>query len=192
MSEEAKRLAEVKEFLERRLEELRREEQVLEEALRLVNQALSSTSFMKASELLQKAQQAVEAKTTAVQEVKTRGAPLEEALITSAITNEHLAKVLVYPDSIEILFLKEFSASTPPFESFFVRKVLEGFKRKDEDLVSKGEKSPGEVFDYEIVEDKGVLKKILIRNYGDKRVVNEIKSTLRWTLNKMLSKSGHE
>ncbi|UNQ72808.1 hypothetical protein [Infirmifilum sp. NZ] len=194
MSEEAKRLAEVKEYLERRLEELRREETLLEEALRLVNQALSSTSFMRASELLQRTPQATaaEARPAATAGAKAGGTPLEEALITSATTGEQLAKVIVYPESIEIVFTKEFSAGTPPFESFFVRKVLEGYKRKDEDLVARGEKLPDEVFEYEIVEDKGLLRKIIIRNYGDKRVANEIKSTLRWTLNKMLARSGQE
>lgn len=186
MSEEARRLAEVKEYLERRLEELRREEQLLEEALRLVNQALSSASFVRASELVQRVQQ--EAKTPPT-EARPRAAPLEEALITASSSGEHLAKVLVYPDTIEVVFLREFSASTQPFESFFVRRVLEGYKRKDEDAISRGEKSPSEAFEYEIEEDKGVLRRIIIRNYGDRRVANELKSSLRWTLNKMLLKS---
>ena len=190
MGEEAKKLAEIKEYLERRLEELRREERYIEETLNLVNQALSSASFVKASELVARPQQVTEAKPATVS--KPKEAPLEEALITAATTGEHLARVMVYPDRIEVVFLKEVQMTTPPFESFFVRKVLEGYKRKDEDLVAKGEKAPDEVFSYEIVEDGGILKKIVIRNYGDKKIVNEIKSTLRWTLNKMLTRSAQE
>ncbi|MEZ0346031.1 MAG: hypothetical protein ABWK01_05740 [Infirmifilum sp.] len=186
MGEDAKKLAEIKEYLERRLDELRREQQYIEEVLKMVNQALSSASFIRASELVAKPQPAVEAKPAPVQ--KEKGALLEEALVTAASTGEHLARVFVYPDTVEIVFLKEMQASTPPFESFFVRKVLEGYKRKDEDLVAKGEKSPDEVFDYEVVDENGVLKKVVIRNYGDRKAVNEIKSTLRWTLNKMLSR----
>jgi hypothetical protein len=190
LGEDTKKLAEIKEFLERRLEELRHEEQLIEEMLNLVNQALSSASFIRASELVSRPQPAVEQQRQSPPVQK--GEAIEESVITATPTGEHLARILVYPNIIEILFEKEFQSSTPPFESFFLRKVLEGFKRKAEDSVAKGEKAPDEIFDYEIIQDKGVLKKIIIRNYGDKKVINEIKSTLRWTLNKMLSRSSSE
>lgn len=186
MGEEAKRLAELKQFLERRIEELRRELEALEEISRLVDAALSSASFVRASELAARPQAPPAQPQRKTEAPPRQEAPLSEAVVTSRSTGEKLARVVVYPSRIEIVFLREFSASTPPFESFFVRKVLEGFKRRDEDLIVRGEKSPGEGFDYQIEEDGGVLRRILITNYGDKKVVDEIKSTLRWTLEKMV------
>uniref|UniRef100_A0A7J3X925 Uncharacterized protein n=1 Tax=Thermofilum pendens TaxID=2269 RepID=A0A7J3X925_THEPE len=186
MGEEAKRLAELKQFLERRIEELRRELEALEEISRLVDAALSSASFVRASELAARPQAPPAQPQRKTEAPPRQEAPLSEAVVTSRSTGEKLARVVVYPSRIEIVFLREFSASTPPFESFFVRKVLEGFKRRDEDLIVRGEKSPGEGFDYQIEEDGGVLRRILITNYGEKKVVDEIKSTLRWTLEKMV------
>ena len=186
MGEEAKRLAELKQFLERRIEELRRELEALEEISRLVDAALSSASFVRASELAARPQAPPAQPQRKTEAPPRQEAPLSEAVVTSRSTGEKLARVVVYPSRIEIVFLREFSASTPPFESFFVRKVLEGFKRRDEDLIVRGEKSPSEGFDYQIEEDGGVLRRILITNYGEKKVVDEIKSTLRWTLEKMV------
>jgi len=186
VGEEAKRLAELKQFLERRIEELRRELEALEEISRLVDAALSSASFVRASELAARPQAPPAQPQRKTEAPPRQEAPLSEAVVTSRSTGEKLARVVVYPSRIEIVFLREFSASTPPFESFFVRKVLEGFKRRDEDLIVRGEKSPGEGFDYQIEEDGGVLRRILITNYGEKKVVDEIKSTLRWTLEKMV------
>lgn len=191
MGEEAKRLAELKQFLERRIEELRRELEALEEISRLVDAALSSASFVRASELAARPQPPpAQPQRRAEAPQPRQEAPLSEAVITSRQTGEKLARVVVYPSRIEIVFLREFSASTPPFESFFVRKVLEGFRKKDEDLIARGEKSPGEGFDYQIEEEGGVLKRIVITNYGDKSVVDEVKSTLRWTLEKMVGSGG--
>jgi len=172
--------------LERRIEELRRELEALEEISRLVDAALSSASFVRASELAARPQAPPAQPQRKTEAPPRQEAPLSEAVVTSRSTGEKLARVVVYPSRIEIVFLREFSASTPPFESFFVRKVLEGFKRRDEDLIVRGEKSPGEGFDYQIEEDGSILRRILITNYGDKKVVDEIKSTLRWTLEKMV------
>lgn len=189
MSEDAQRLAELKKYLERRIEELRKELELLETTVKLVDAALSSASFVKASDLAARQVQAVAPPKHPETLPQKQEAPLSEALITASSTGEKLAKVAVYPSRIEISFLKNFSASTPPFESFFVRKVLEGYKKRDEDLVLRGEKRPGESFDYQIEEENGNLKRILISNYGDKRVAEEIKNTLRWTLNRMLSRT---
>ncbi|ABL78153.1 hypothetical protein [Thermofilum pendens] len=189
MADSAKELAEVKSYLEKRLEELRREERLIESMLKLVDEALSSASFVKASELVAARQpEAAEAR-QAVARHTVEEKPTEESLVTATASGEHLARVLVYPSRVEIVFLKPLSSGTSPFQSFFVKKLLEGFKRQDEDLVARGEKSPDEVFDYRIEEEGGVLKRVVIENYGDKERVREIKSALRWTLNKMIQRS---
>lgn len=189
MSESAQKLAELKSYLERRIEELKKELELLEATVKLVDAALSSASFVKASELAtRQVQPAVPAKHAEPLPQKQE-APLSEMIITARATGEKLARVIVYPTRVEVSFLKSFSASTPPFESFFVRKVLEGYKKKDEDLILKGEKRPEDSFDYLIEEEGGNLKRIVITNYGDRRVAEEIKNTLRWTLNRMHEKA---
>lgn len=201
MAENTKSLAEIKRFLERKLEEIRREEEIIKTLLKMVDEALSSQSFVKASELPKKAITTVEMEkseietsmpvkepsaTTTIRSEKLED-PIQILTISSRL-GEQLARMFVYHDRIVIKFTKTFHMTTQPFQAFFVRKVLEGFKRKDEDLVAQGIKIPGETFDYQIVDENGVLKEVIIKNYGSKDNITEIKNTLRWTLNKMLQR----
>lgn len=187
MASSTKELADLKSYLEKRLEELRQEEKILETMIKLVNEALGSASFVKASELVQRPPERAELEKPAAKPPEEK--PLEEALITATSTGEKLARVAVFPRRIEIVFLREFNINTSPFQNFFVRRLLEGFKRQDEDLIARGEKGPDEVIAYSIEEEGGTLRKVVIENYGDKDRVREIKSALRWTLNRMLEKS---
>ncbi|MEM0376482.1 MAG: hypothetical protein QXJ21_09100 [Thermofilum sp.] len=189
MGEDAQKLAELKRYLERRIEDLKRELELLETTVKLVDAALSSASFVRASELAARQAQPAAPPRQAEAPPQRQEAPLSEMVVTAMTTGEKLAKVNVYPTRIEVTFLRSFSASTPPFESFFVRKVLEGYKKRDEDLILRGEKRPEEGFDYVIEEENGNLKRIVITNYGDRKVAEEIKSTLRWTLNRMLART---
>ncbi len=186
-----KSLAEIKKYLEKRLEELQREEKLLREILKLVDSALSSQSFVKASELpKQLAEEAREDAQKSEALEKTAEEEPSQIFTVSSRFGEQLARIFVYPKMLVIKFSRTFHTSTQPFQAFFVRKVLEGFKRKDEDLIVQGLKTPDEKFDYKIVEEDGVLKEIVIYNYGSKDNVVEIKNTLRWTLNKMLQREG--
>lgn len=187
MASNTKELAELKSYLERKLEELRQEEKLLETMIKLVNEALGSSSFVKASELVQKPPEKAEQEKHVAKTVKEK--PIGESLITATFTGEKLARILVYPNRIEIVFLRDFNINTSPFQNFFVRRLLEGFKRQDEDLISRGEKSPDEIFTYNIEEEGGTLKKITIENYGERDRAREIKSALRWTLNRMIEKT---
>jgi len=182
-----KELAELKAYLEKKLEELRQEEKLLETMIKLVNEALGSSSFVKASELVQRPTEKMEQEKPAPSTREEK--PIEESLITAMQSAEKLARVIVYPKRIEIVFLKDFNINTPPFQNFFVRRLLEGFKRQDEDLIARGEKSPDEIITYNIEEEGGTLKRIIIENYGDKGRIREIKGSLRWTLNRMLERT---
>lgn len=203
MAENTKSLAEIKRFLERKLEEIRREEEIIKTLLKMVDEALSSQSFVKASELSKKGITSAELEkienmpSMAVKEPSIsstiKSEELEEPiqiLTISSRMGEQLARMFVYHDRIVIKFTKTFHITTQPFQAFFVKKVLEGFKRKDDDLVAQGIKMPGETFDYQIVDENGVLKEVIIKNYGSKDNITEIKNTLRWTLNKMLQREN--
>jgi len=82
----------------------------------------------------------------------------------------------------EVLHL---TAKTPPFQSFFVSRILEPLKSKDRELVQRGQLLPETALSYEIISDNDEIKGLFIRNYGDERRLREIKSSLRWTLEKM-------
>ncbi|HDI31685.1 MAG TPA: hypothetical protein ENF80_02605 [Thermofilum sp.] len=174
-------MAEAKAYLEKRLEELSKEVEMIRLLLKVINEALSQQSFMPASEL----QKPVEA--------EKKPEPLQGKLIESSVltyrTGEELAAVEVYDTNLLVIrLIAKLSASTQPLQAFLVRKLLEPYRKKDEERVIKGEIDEDQAFRYEIIEKDGLLKEIRIYNYGDRSRLLELKSAIRWTLSKMLEK----
>lgn len=81
-----------------------------------------------------------------------------------------------------------FNASIPPFQSFFIDRVLENMKTTDEERVARGESSPDDALNYEVVLEGERIVMISIRNYGGERRLREIHSSLRWAFDKMYDK----
>jgi len=82
----------------------------------------------------------------------------------------------------------QFPASTPPFQPFLIERVLRNMKVSDEQRVERGEIGPEEILEYDTQLEGDALKRLVIRNFGDDRRLREIKSSLRWTLEKMYEK----
>ena len=81
-----------------------------------------------------------------------------------------------------------FKVDTPPFQAFLLSRVLEQMKKRDEEAVKRGEIMPEEVLSYEVVIEKDIIKEIIITNYGDERRLREIRTSSRWTFEKMYEK----
>jgi ribosomal protein L11 len=82
---------------------------------------------------------------------------------------------------------KRFTVDVPPFMAFLVERVLAKMQEKDKEAAATGELTPDQILSYEIVRDGDVLREITIRNVGEDRA-RELKSTIRWTLEKMYEK----
>ena len=82
----------------------------------------------------------------------------------------------------------EFATSIPPFQSFLVERVLANMRTSDEERAAKGEISPDEVLSYEVSTDGERLRRVVVHNYGGDRRLREIRSSLRWTFDKMYEK----
>lgn len=184
-SERVRRLAEAKSYLQRRIEELEGEVELLKLLLSLVDAALSRESFTKAAELPREAPAAPPEEA----EELDLGAKISEHAVTSREGRE-LARVLVYERGLIIKPLIDLPADSPPLRSFFVAKILEGYKRKDGEMVKAGELAEDEAFDYEVVEEGGLVKEIRVLNYRERRRFDEIRSALRWTLQRVLERMG--
>ncbi|MEM0042566.1 MAG: hypothetical protein QXF46_02515 [Thermofilaceae archaeon] len=180
-----RRLAEAKSYLQRRIEELEGELELLKLLVNIVDAALSQESFVRASELPREAPAGYEAPTRP--EPSGMGSLISESSIVSREGRE-MAKFSVYERGIVIKPVIELPLDSPPLRSFFVAKILDGYKKKDEELVRAGELDSEEAFDYGIEEEGGLVKEIRIRNYRDKRRLDEIRSALRWTLNRVLER----
>jgi hypothetical protein len=185
-NERVKRLAEAKSYIQKRIDELESEVELLKLILSVIDTALSRESFTKAAELPREAPREAPQAPPAEADL---GAQVSEAAVTSRDGRE-LARLVVYEKGLVIKPLMDLPVDSPPLRSFFIAKVLEGYKRKDEELVRAGEIPEDEAFDYEVAEEGGLVKEIVVRNYRERRRLDEIRSALRWTLNRVLERMG--
>jgi hypothetical protein len=185
-NERVKRLAEAKSYIQKRIDELESEVELLKLILSVIDTALSRESFTKAAELPREAPREAPQAPPAEADL---GAQVSEAAVTSRDGRE-LARLVVYEKGLVIKPLMDLPVDSPPLRSFFIAKVLEGYKRKDEELIKAGEIPEDEAFDYEVAEEGGLVKEIIVRNYRERRRLDEIRSALRWTLNRVLERMG--
>ena len=82
---------------------------------------------------------------------------------------------------------KNFSVNTPPFSIFLVEKVFAKMQEKDNELVRLGQLKPEKMFSFNIVRESDLIKEITIKNVDEERL-KELKSSIRWTLEKMYEK----
>ncbi|MCP8304946.1 MAG: hypothetical protein H3Z50_05720 [archaeon] len=190
--EEVKRAAELRLWIEERIAELEGEIEKLREALAIIDSILRVTSFKVASELAP--EPSVQAEPVAIVAEKLKPPepevkevqPLKRSKDGYLMGNVYVSdfKMVIVPASDVRL-----EVSIPPFESFFINRILEGMKNKDEESVSKGKIKAEDVIRYAIEEENGVIKKITVENYRDKRRLNEIINTVIWTFTRMLEKT---
>lgn len=185
--EDVRNLAEGKKLIEFRISELEKELENLRKLLNSTDIILRASSFQSAA--------------ANIQIDKTRKKNSE--LNTSSITDNYeeirplkrirdgrlLANAYISSSSLAIIPISEIilKLSTPPFNSFFINRILEGMKKKDLEKIKLGEVKE-EALEYQLEDEKGDIKKIIIRNYRDENRLTEILNTSTWTFSRMLEK----
>ena len=114
----------------------------------------------------------------------------EKVIPLKTVTGELLANIYGGVHSMRIVPAedKEFNINTPPFIAFFVGRVLAKMQEKDREAAASGEISPDKIFSYQISQEGDIIKEILIQHITTDRS-RELKSTIRWTLEKMYEKT---
>lgn len=185
-SEKIKALVTFKKKLEKRIEELDSEVKELEATLELVDSILLEKGFKRGDmkEVAPPTQAAV-----AVEEPLQRVAETENVIPLKTMNDEPLAIIYVSKDALHVLpdESKSFSVSTPPFSHFLVERVLAKMQEKDNELVRMGQLTPDRMFAYNIIREGDLLREIVIKN-ADQERLRELKSSIRWTLEKMYEK----
>jgi hypothetical protein len=186
--DEVKRAADVKMWLESRINELQTELASLEKVKVLVDSVLKRSSFVSALALTPTIAHSVSGTSEEVgpseqqfQETRT----LKRTRDGLALANAHISsgKVVVSPASS-----LSFEMSTPPFKSFFINRILEGMRTRDSELVAQQKISKAEMLTYEIAEQNGKIDKIIVNNYRDPSRLTEILNTTTWVFSRMLEK----
>jgi hypothetical protein len=172
------KLMELRSYLETRLKEVEEELERLRVLSKIVEEVIVSKSF-RVAETLQPTPQ--ERETPLPVSEPEESVPLKTAQGVS------LAAMVVSHPNVRIIPVEEleFSVHTPPFQSFFVSRILEPMRVKDDEAVRKGEFLPENALSYEVVTDGDIIKEVVVRNYGGETRLREVKSACRWTLEKM-------
>jgi len=189
-SEKMKALVAFKQRLEKRLEELDAETKELTATLETVNSMLLEKGF-KRGDIKEVAETPKEPETPQLEEkpaVPQVQEP-ETVIPLKTINDEPLAIIYVEKDWLHVLpdENKNFSVNTPPFSQFLVERIFAKMQEKDNELVRMGQLTPERMFAYNIVRQGDLIREIVIRNADEERL-RELKSSIRWTFEKMLEK----
>ena len=178
-----KKLAEMKSFLERRIKQQEEEVNYLRSFLEVVDSLLTERSFRR-----------VEIKPTAeATPRKTEPAPPPADSVPIMTTDGvRIASMTVSPHSLQVVpeVTVNLDSNSPPLRSFLVAKVLEPMLSKDKEAATAGSLPPDNMLAYDIEQEEGRLKAIVIQNYGDDRRLLELKNAIRWTLRRMYEKTS--
>lgn len=191
-SERMKTLVAFKKKLEKKLEDLNAETKEVTVTLETVNQILLEKGF-KRGDIKEAPEQPEETRITApVKEriINSLTQESESVIPLKTLNEEPLAIIYVERDSLHVLpdESKSFSVNTPPFNHFLIERILARMQEKDSELVRMGELTTDKMFAYNIVREGDLIREIVIRNVDEERL-KELKSSLRWTFEKMYEKT---
>lgn len=193
-SEKIKAIVAFKKKLETRIKELDSELKDLQATLDTVNSILLEKGFRRP----EISKQPIEAEAVpSKEEIITEPAPpsvpsceeTENVTQLKTSSGELLARLFVGEDSLRVVPAedKKFDIKTPPFSHFLVERVLLRMQERDRELVKAGQLAPDGVFCYNIIRDGDTIQEIVIKNFDEDRL-RELKSSIRWTLEKMYEK----
>ena len=113
----------------------------------------------------------------------------ESVIPLKTMAEEPLAIIYFEKQSMHVLpdESKNFSVNTPPFENFLVEKIFDRMREKDVELVKGKQLSQDKMFAYNIMREGEHIREIVIQNVDEERL-KELKSSIRWTLEKMYEK----
>jgi hypothetical protein len=192
-AEEVKRLLAFKKKLEKRVEKLESELKELKSILETVNSVLLAKGFKRA-EIAKAPAPTPPAGVMPMKEEMAVQLPVSEPEFKEVIpiktaAGETLAKLCVGEGFLKIVLAedKNFNVNMPPFNQFLVERVLAKMQQKDSELAKAGKLKPEEIFSYNIVREGDIVREIHMKNFDAERL-KEIKSSVKWTLEKMYEK----
>jgi len=192
-AERMKRLVAFKKKLETRIEELNAELTDLNATLDTVNLILLEKGFKRPEISVKSTMPA----TTAEQEELIRSENVLQTeteapnvTVLKSDTGEDLADLYVGDDgSLHVVLAKDknFDINIPPFNQFLIQRVLLKMQERDSELVRSGQLTSDRILCFDIVREGDSIRGLVIRNFDSDRL-RELKSSIRWTLEKMFEK----
>jgi hypothetical protein len=178
--EETKVLLKIRDNLERRIETLEQEINDLKTALTIIDENIIKEGFKKP-----RPPENTNNENISQEEDET-------SILGSVKGKDGTTLGILTLEGDKLIFTPQedfgFKLDIPPLQSFFLDKVLENMRSADEQGVIRGELEPEEVLSYEINSTDDQIETIIISNYGGERRLRDIRSSLRWTFDKMYDK----
>jgi hypothetical protein len=183
-AEKIKKLADFRQRLEKRIEETSAELEELLGLLEFTDTVLLEKGFKRA-EVVTPAEPVAKSAAPSVPPV----VEYESVVPLKTVTGDLLANLYTGKDKLRVILAdnKRFNANTPPFRQFLVERVFVKMQDKDRQAVASGELEPDKMFSFKIFQDGDILKEIQVENISEDRL-RELKSSVRWTLEKMYEK----
>ncbi|MEM0357851.1 MAG: hypothetical protein QXL77_05705 [Candidatus Bathyarchaeia archaeon] len=190
-AEEVKRLLAFKKRVEKRIEKLESELKELQTVLETINSILLAKGFKRADLVKKPIVETAPSLPPTIEEEAIQQSPPEfkEVITLKTASGEPLAKLYVGENFLKVVPAedKNFDVNTPPFNQFLVERVLAKMQQKDSELAKAGKLKPEEIFTYNIVREGDFVREIHIKNFDAERL-RELKSSVKWTLEKMYEK----
>jgi hypothetical protein len=192
------KLMELRTYLGTKIELLEDEQEKLRALFKILDEVIVSKSFKRAEiasppTIQEKPTKPAYAPTDEVTPKPAEAAlPAGEEVPLKSQTGALLATIYITETEAQIIPAPamNFTASTPPFQSFLVGRILEPMRQKDMEAVHLGTLMPDQALQYEPILEGETIRRIIIKNYGDARRMREIMTTTRWTLEKMAQKTS--
>ncbi|MCS7112954.1 MAG: hypothetical protein NZ955_03235 [Candidatus Bathyarchaeota archaeon] len=180
---DVKKLIELKEWIDKRVVDLKNEVGILEALSSMLSTFIAEKSFQPASAL------AKEVTPEPIQPKQVQpepgGVPIRssDGILLATVYREDTRMRIVFSRD---LALKE---DIQPFKAFLIRKVLEPITSQDLEAVSRGRIPPDRAFNYELKVEEGVLRELILNNLYDPARIRDIQSAIRWTLERMYERA---
>jgi hypothetical protein len=192
-AERMKRLVAFKKKLETRIEELNVELTDLNAALDTVNSILLEKGFKRPEISVKSTMPTITAEqeeSIHSEDVLQTETEAPNVTVLKSDTGETLADLYVADDgSLHVMLAKDknFDINTPPFNQFLIQRVLLKMQERDSELVKSGQLTPDRILCFDITREGDSIRGLVIRNFDSDRL-RELKSSIRWTLEKMSEK----
>ena len=191
-----KRLVEFKKKLENKIENLTAELKDTQAMLETLDTLLLEKGFQRPQipeEPTKTQTPTTETTTETTSEIQPEPLQEHEELdnITPLETNtgELLAHLHVTENQLRAVLAedKNFNYNTPPFTHFLLERILLKMQERDNELARTGQLPPDKILCYTIIREGDTIREIDIKNTDPERT-KELKSSIRWTLEKMYEK----
>jgi hypothetical protein len=194
-SERLKAFVNFKKKLEKQIEELGSELEEYQALLEAVNSVLLEKGFKRGD--MKEVKLSEDEAPPTLHVIVEKEAPVapqatESESVIPLKTMDDLPLAIIYVDKGALHVLpdetKKFDVNTPPFQPFLVERVLTKMQEKDSELVRTGQLAADKMFAFNIMREGDLIREIVIKNFDDDRL-KELKSSIRWTLEKMYEKT---